>query len=172
MTILISVIHIFASTIIFNTILSQLQTFSVQRWSIMNTKLTKKKKKTKIKVPLALLQSILYIMLIFVVPLYDAVCVPFAQHISGFESANCYWIQQLSPRWLQLSSKMKDERWLYSLTRKSQYSRSHHSFSFLDSEMYIAFGLIELLYKQSLAGMQSFLTAVTHCRYPFGFFLS
>jgi len=40
------------------------------------------------------------------------------------------------------------------------------------SEMFTALGLIEFFYKQSLGGMQSFLTAMTYCSYSFGFFLS
>lgn len=38
--------------------------------------------------------------------------------------------------------------------------------------MFTAVGLIEFFYKQSLDGMQSFLTAMTYCSYSFGFFLS
>ncbi|CAI0378534.1 unnamed protein product [Linum tenue] len=40
------------------------------------------------------------------------------------------------------------------------------------SEMLTAVGLIEFFYKQSLKGMQSFLTAITYCSYSFGFYLS
>ncbi|KAF3772557.1 NRT1-PTR FAMILY 4-4 protein [Nymphaea thermarum] len=40
------------------------------------------------------------------------------------------------------------------------------------SEMFTAVGLIEFFYKQSVAGMQSFLTAMTYCSYSFGFFFS
>ncbi|KAL3597941.1 hypothetical protein D5086_009578 [Populus alba] len=40
------------------------------------------------------------------------------------------------------------------------------------SEMLTAVGLIEFFYKQSLKGMQAFLTAITYCSYSFGFYLS
>ncbi|XP_076910295.1 GDSL esterase/lipase At1g71250-like [Bidens hawaiensis] len=40
------------------------------------------------------------------------------------------------------------------------------------SEMFTAVGLIEFFYKQSVEGMQSFLTAMTFCSYSFGFYLS
>jgi hypothetical protein len=40
------------------------------------------------------------------------------------------------------------------------------------SEMFTAVGLIEFFYKQSLAGMQAFLTSMTYCSYSFGFYLS
>lgn len=79
--ILISVLPIFACTIIFNTILAQLQTFSVQQGSAMNTKLTK-----HFHIPPASLQSIPYIMLIFIVPLYDTFFVPFARKFTGHDS--------------------------------------------------------------------------------------
>lgn len=38
--------------------------------------------------------------------------------------------------------------------------------------MFTAVGLIEFFYKQSLNGMQAFLTAITYCSYSFGFYLS
>lgn len=40
------------------------------------------------------------------------------------------------------------------------------------SEMFTAVGLIEFFYKQSMEGMQAFLTAITYCSYSFGFYLS
>ncbi|KAJ9557398.1 hypothetical protein OSB04_012012 [Centaurea solstitialis] len=64
--ILISIIPIFACTIIFNTILAQLQTFSVSQGSTMNNQINK-----SFHIPPASLQAIPYIFLIFVVPLYD-----------------------------------------------------------------------------------------------------
>ncbi|GJR67811.1 NRT1/ PTR family 4.3-like protein [Tanacetum coccineum] len=64
--ILISVIPIFACTIIFNTILAQLQTFSVSQGSVMNNEISK-----SFHIPPASLQAIPYILLIFLVPLYD-----------------------------------------------------------------------------------------------------
>ncbi|KAF2294069.1 hypothetical protein GH714_007242 [Hevea brasiliensis] len=79
--ILISVIPIFACTIVFNTILAQLQTFSVQQGSSMDTHLTE-----SFKIPPASLQSIPYIILIVVVPLYDTFFVPFARKFTGHES--------------------------------------------------------------------------------------
>ncbi|KAI7740722.1 hypothetical protein M8C21_011445 [Ambrosia artemisiifolia] len=79
--ILISVIPIFACTIVFNTILAQLQTFSVSQGSVMNNEITK-----SFHIPPASLQAIPYILLIFVVPLYDYFFVPFARKITGHDS--------------------------------------------------------------------------------------
>ncbi|KAK6159682.1 hypothetical protein DH2020_003063 [Rehmannia glutinosa] len=79
--ILISIVPIFACTIIFNTILAQLQTFSVQQGSSMNTHLT-----NSFQIPPASLQAIPYIMLALIVPLYDTFFVPFARRITGHDS--------------------------------------------------------------------------------------
>lgn len=38
--------------------------------------------------------------------------------------------------------------------------------------MLTAVGMIEFFYKQSMSGMQAFLTAMTYCSYSFGFYLS
>ncbi|KAF3780891.1 NRT1-PTR FAMILY 4-3 protein [Nymphaea thermarum] len=173
--ILISVIPIFACTIIFNTILAQLQTFSVQQGSIMNTQLTK-----NFKVPPASLQSIPYIMLIFVVPLYDAVCVPFARRISGTESGISP-LQRIAIGLFTATFSMVAAALIENKRRKmAAFSDKQISIFWITpqflifglSEMFTAVGLIEFFYKQSLAGMQSFLTAVTYCSYSFGFFLS
>lgn len=173
--ILISIIPIFACTIIFNTILAQLQTFSVQQGSSMNTQLTK-----SFRIPPASLQSIPYIMLIFVVPLYDTFFVPFARKITGHESG-------ISPlrrigfglfvaTFSMVSAALMENK------RRNSYVNENKVLSifwitpqfviFGLSEMFTAVGLIEFFYKQSLKGMQTFLTALTYCSYSFGFYLS
>lgn len=78
---LITVVPIFACTIVFNTILAQLQTFSVQQGSSMDTQLTQ-----TFHIPPASLQAIPYIILIFLVPVYDRFFVPFARKVTGHES--------------------------------------------------------------------------------------
>lgn len=173
--ILISIIPIFACTIIFNTILAQLQTFSVQQGSSMNTQLTK-----SFHIPPASLQSIPYIMLIFVVPLYDAFFVPFARKITGHESG-IHPLQRIgfglfvATFSMVLAALMENKR-------RNSYVDENKVISifwitpqfviFGLSEMFTAVGLIEFFYKQSLKGMQTFLTALTYCSYSFGFYLS
>ncbi|KAB2623453.1 protein NRT1/ PTR FAMILY 4.3-like [Pyrus ussuriensis x Pyrus communis] len=173
--ILLSVIPIFASTIIFNTILAQLQTFSVQQGSMMNTKLTK-----SFHIPPASLQSIPYIILLILVPLYDTFFVPFARKFTGHDSG--------------ISPLMRIGFGLFSATfsmiaaaimEKKRRDAAIHSNQIISifwitpqflifglSEMLTAVGLIEFFYKQSLKGMQAFLTALTYCSYSFGFYLS
>ncbi|XP_047338385.1 protein NRT1/ PTR FAMILY 4.3-like [Impatiens glandulifera] len=173
--ILISVIPIFSCTIIFNTILAQLQTFSVQQGSSMNTQLTK-----SFHIPPASLQSIPYMMLIFLVPLYDTFVVPFARKFTGQDSG----ISPLLRIGLGLfvatfsmvsAALMENKRRNEALNNGNIISIFWITPQFLIfgiSEMFTAVGLIEFFYKQNLKGMQSFLTALTYCSYAFGFFLS
>ncbi|XP_052192049.1 protein NRT1/ PTR FAMILY 4.3 [Diospyros lotus] len=173
--ILISVIPIFACTIVFNTILAQLQTFSVQQGSAMNTQLTK-----SFHIPPASLQSIPYIMLIFIVPLYDTFVVPFARKITGHDSGITplqrigfgLFVATFS---MVSAALMENKRRNSSVNENKTLSIFWITPQFLIfglSEMFTAVGLIEFFYKQSLKGMQAFLTALTYCSYSFGFYLS
>lgn len=174
--ILLSVIPIFASTIVFNTILAQLQTFSVQQGSAMDTQLTK-----SFHIPPASLQSIPYIILIFLVPIYDAFFVPFARKLTGHESGISPLQRIGAGLFLATFSMisaavMEQKRRDAAVTSNKTLSIFWITPQFLIfglSEMLTAVGLIEFFYKQSLKGrMQAFLTAVTYCSYSFGFYLS
>ncbi|XAR49297.1 hypothetical protein NMG60_11032454 [Bertholletia excelsa] len=173
--ILISVIPIFACTIIFNTILAQLQTFSVQQGSAMNTQLTK-----SFHIPPASLQAIPYIMLIFIVPVYDTFFIPFARRITGQDSGITP-LQRIGFGLFAATFSMVSAAIMES-KRRNSYVNDNKVLSifwitpqfliFGLSEMFTAVGLIEFFYKQSLKGMQAFLTALTYCSYSFGFYLS
>lgn len=173
--VLISVVPIFACTIVFNTILAQLQTFSVQQGSAMNNKLT-----TNFHVPPASLQSIPYIMLVILVPLYDKFFVPFARKYTGHESGISplqrigfgLFLATFSMVSAALMEKKRRDSALDSGKTLSIFWITPQFLIFGLSEMFTAVGLIEFFYKQSLKGMQAFLTAMTYCSYSFGFYLS
>ncbi|XP_073013467.1 protein NRT1/ PTR FAMILY 4.3-like [Typha latifolia] len=173
--ILLSVIPIFACTIIFNTILAQLQTFSVQQGSSMNTQLTK-----SFQIPPASLQAIPYIMLIVLVPAYEVGFVPLARRITGRESGITplqrigvgLFTVTFSMVAAALVEKKRRDVALESDKLITIFWIAPQFLIFGLSEMFTAVGLIEFFYKQSLAGMQSFLTSMTYCSYSFGFFLS
>lgn len=173
--ILISVVPIFACTIIFNTILAQLQTFSVQQGSLMNTQLTK-----SFHIPPASLQSIPYIMLIFIVPLYDTFFVPFARkftgHASGISPLKRIGFGLFLSTFSMVSAAIMEKKRRDSALNLNQtisiFWITPQFLIFGLSEMFTAVGLIEFFYKQSVKGMQSFLTAITYCSYSFGFYLS
>ncbi|KAJ9567447.1 hypothetical protein OSB04_003413 [Centaurea solstitialis] len=174
--ILISVVPIFACTIIFNTILAQLQTFSVQQGSAMNTKLS-----GNFQIPPASLQSIPYIMLVFLVPLYETAFVPIARKITGRDSGISP-LQRVGVGLFIATFSMVSAAGVENKRRTTALNDPKATLSifwiapqflvFGVSEMFTAVGLIEFFYKQSLEGMQSFLTAMTYCSYSFGFYLS
>ncbi|GAA0173468.1 transporter [Lithospermum erythrorhizon] len=173
--IILSVVPIFACTIIFNTILAQLQTFSVQQGATMNTRLT-----NNFKIPPASLQSIPYIMLIILVPLYETAFVPLLGRITGKESGISP-LQRVGVGLFIVTFSMVSAA-VIEQKRRNQALEHDQTISifwiapqfliFGLSEMFTAVGLIEFFYKQSLEGMQSFLTAMTYCSYSFGFYLS
>lgn len=170
--IIISVVPIFACTIIFNTILAQLQTFSVQQASVMNTRLTQ-----GFQIPPASLQSIPYIMLIVLVPLYETVFVPVASKFTGRDSGisplQRVGIGLFIATFSMVSAAVVEEKRRNSgNSTLSIFWIAPQFLIFGLSEMFTAVGLIEFFYKQSLEGMESFLTAMTYCSYSFGFYLS
>ncbi|KAG5414676.1 hypothetical protein IGI04_002243 [Brassica rapa subsp. trilocularis] len=172
---LISLVPVFASTIVFNTILAQLQTFSVQQGSSMNTRLS-----NSFHIPPASLQAIPYIMLIFLVPLYDSLFVPFARKLTGHSSG----IPPLTRIGVGLFLST------FSMVSAALLEKKRRDSSVLDgrilsifwitpqflifgiSEMFTAVGLIEFFYKQTTMGMESFLMSLTYCSYSFGFYFS
>ena len=173
--ILLSVIPIFACTIIFNTILAQLQTFSVQQGSSMNTHITK-----TFQTPPASLQAIPYIILIFFVPLYETFFVPLARKLTGNDSGisplqrigTGLFLATFSMVAAALVEKKRRESFLEQNVMLSIFWIAPQFLIFGLSEMFTAVGLVEFFYKQSSQSMQSFLTAMTYCSYSFGFYLS
>ncbi|GLJ31096.1 hypothetical protein SUGI_0622450 [Cryptomeria japonica] len=166
------IMPIFACTIITNCILAQLQTFSVQQGSSMDTRMTK-----SFSIPPASLQAIPYITMVFLVPLYERVFVPFARRITGNETG----ISQLQRIGfgLFLSTLSMVIAALVEAKRKAHRSPPISIFwitpQFLVygiSEMLTAVGLIEFFYSQSPEGMQSMVTALTYCSFSLGFFFS
>ncbi|KAE8680845.1 Protein NRT1/ PTR FAMILY 4.3 [Hibiscus syriacus] len=173
--ILISIIPIFACTIVFNTILAQLQTFSVQQGSAMDTRLAK-----SFHIPPASLQSIPYIILIFLVPLYDKFFVPFVRKMTGHESGISPLQRIGSGLFLatfsMISAALMEKKRRDSSTGSGEiisiFWITPQFLIFGLSEMLTAVGLIEFFYKQSLQGMHAFLMAMTYCSYSFGFYFS
>uniref|UniRef100_A0ACD6A2L3 Uncharacterized protein n=2 Tax=Avena sativa TaxID=4498 RepID=A0ACD6A2L3_AVESA len=176
--VLLCVVPIFACTIVFNTILAQLQTFSVQQGSAMDTRLT-----ASFHIPPASLQAIPYIMLIVLVPAYEAAFVPAVRRLTGV-STGITPLQRIGVGLFTVTFSMVAAALVEARRRHSSVSvdgdgRTLSIFwiapQFLVfglSEMFTAVGLIEFFYKQSLSGMQAFLTSMTYCSYSFGFYLS
>ncbi|KAI9121818.1 hypothetical protein K1719_007208 [Acacia pycnantha] len=173
---LLSTIPIVACTIIFNTILAQLQTFSVQQGSFMDTHLSR-----TFQIPSASLQSIPYMLLIILVPLYDTFFVRFARKLTGHESGISplirigfgLFVATFSMISAALIEKKRRDQAL-NLNQKLPILWITPQFLIFGlSEMFTAVGLIEFFYKQSnMKGMEAFLTSITYCSYSIGFYLS
>ncbi|RRT64269.1 hypothetical protein B296_00003579 [Ensete ventricosum] len=173
--VVLSVIPIFACTITFNTILAQLQTFSVQQGSSMDTRVG-----NSFTVPPASFQAIPYMMLIVLVPIYETGFVPLLRRFTGVESGITP-LQRIGVGLFTVTFSMVSAALIEKKRREEAVGPHKHLSIFWIapqflvfglSEMFTAVGLIEFFYKQSAAGMQSFLTAMTYCSYSFGFFLS
>jgi hypothetical protein len=131
-------------------------------------------------IPPASLQSIPYILLIVVVPLYDTLFVPFARKITGHESGILplqrigigLFLATFSMVSAAVMEKKRRDAALNLNQTLSIFWITPQFIIFGLSEMFTAVGLIEFFYKQSLKGMQTFFTAITYCSYSFGFYLS
>jgi len=174
---LLCVVPIFACTIVFNTILAQLQTFSVQQGSAMDTRLAA----SGFHIPPASLQAIPYIMLVALVPAYEAAFVPAMRRLTGV-ATGITPLQRIGVGLFAVTFSMVAAA-LVEARRRHAVAAGGRLLSifwiapqflvFGLSEMFTAVGLIEFFYKQACAGgMQAFLTALTYCSYAFGFYLS
>ncbi|KAJ1271123.1 hypothetical protein BS78_06G104700 [Paspalum vaginatum] len=176
---LLAVTPIFACTIVFNTVLAQLQTFSVQQGSAMDTALPPGSGSGSFRIPPASLQAIPYAMLLALVPAYELLLVPLMKRVTGTRSGITP-LQRIGVGLGTVAFSMVAaadvER------RRRDAAAAGHQMSVLwivpqflvfgVSEMFTAVGLIEFFYKQACDGMQAFLTALTYCSYAFGFYLS
>ncbi|GLU06654.1 hypothetical protein SLE2022_236620 [Rubroshorea leprosula] len=147
----------------------------VEQGTVMNTHIHK-----TLKIPPASLQAIPYTMLIFLVPLYETFFVPTARKITGTESGITplqrigvgLFTATFSMVAAALVEKKRRDCALSGNQPMSIFWIAPQFLIFGLSEMFTAVGLVEFFYKQSLEGMQSFLTAMTYCSYSFGFYLS
>ncbi|CAN6362700.1 unnamed protein product [Urochloa humidicola] len=179
--VLLCVVPIFACTIVFNTILAQLQTFSVQQGAAMDTRLAVGRGGgASFRVPPASLQAIPYAMLVALVPAYEAAFVPALRRLTGVPTGITP-LQRIGVGLFAVTFSMVAAA-LVEARRRDHSGGGGEPLSILWiapqflvfglSEMFTAVGLIEFFYKQSMAGMQAFLTSMTYCSYSFGFYLS
>jgi peptide/histidine transporter 3/4 len=178
---LLRMLPIFASTIMMNCCLAQLQTFSVQQGSTMDRTLN------SFKIPAASLTAIPLVFMVILVPLYDQLFVPLASRITGHESGITH-LQRVGIG-LFLSALAMAVAALVELKRKG-VARDH---SLLDTDeplpisvlwlgwqylvlgiadMFTLAGLLEFFYSQAPSGMRSLSTALSWCSISFGYYLS
>ncbi|KAM7273275.1 hypothetical protein ACFE04_027939 [Oxalis oulophora] len=173
--VLIRMLPILFSTIIMNTCLAQLQTFSIVQGYFMNPLLG------KFKVPAPSIPAIPIFFMIILVPVYEYAFVPFARkfthHPNGISQ-----LQRVGVG-LVLSAVSMATAGLVELKRRNemnQFPPKQISLFWLSfqygifgiADMFTLVGLLEFFYKEAPIGMRSLSTSFTWLSLSFGYFLS
>ncbi|KAI9081056.1 hypothetical protein K1719_037036 [Acacia pycnantha] len=173
--ILTRMLPIFGSTIIMNTCLAQLQTFSVQQGNVMNLKLG------SFTVPAPSIPVIPLLFISILVPIYEFCFVPFARKITRHPSG----ITQLQRVGVGLALsaismavagvievKRRDQARKDPLKPISLFWLSFQYALFGVADMFTLVGLLEFYYRESPSSMKSLSTSFTWLSTSLGYFLS
>ncbi|KAK4282671.1 hypothetical protein QN277_014018 [Acacia crassicarpa] len=173
--ILTRMLPIFGSTIIMNTCLAQLQTFSVQQGNVMNLKLG------SFTVPAPSIPVIPLLFISILVPIYEFCFVPFARKITRHPSG----ITQLQRVGVGLALsaismavagvvevKRRDQGRKDPLKPISLFWLSFQYALFGVADMFTLVGLLEFYYRESPSSMKSLSTSFTWLSTSLGYFLS
>ncbi|XP_051134276.1 protein NRT1/ PTR FAMILY 4.6-like isoform X2 [Andrographis paniculata] len=174
--ILLRMAPIFGSTIILNTCLAQLQTFSVLQGSIMEPHLA------TLNIPSPSIPVIPLLFMAIFLPLYEIFFIPFARKITGHPSG----ITQLQRVGIGLALsvlsmviagivEVKRREQALADPEKPPISLFWLSFQygvFGVADMFAMVGLMEFFYKEAPSGMRSLSTSLTLLSLSFGYFLS
>ncbi|KAL1558819.1 protein NRT1/ PTR FAMILY 4.5-like [Salvia divinorum] len=166
---------IICSTIILNTCMAQLQTFSVQQGYRMDAHLG------SFQVPAASIPVIPLLFLIILIPLYDRLFVPFARTLTHHPSGITQ-LQRVGVG-LVLSAVSMAVAALVEVKRKNQSLKNplqpislfwlaFQYGIFGVADMFTLVGSLEFFYKEAPAGMRSLSTSFTWIAQSFGYFLS
>ncbi|BAT76949.1 hypothetical protein VIGAN_01502300 [Vigna angularis var. angularis] len=166
---------ILLSTIIMNTCLAQLQTFSIQQGTLMNTYIG------KLKIPAASIPIIPLVFMTLLIPVYEFVFVPLVRRITGHPNGITE-LQRVGVG-LVLSAismviagmievKRKHEFNDHNEHRISLFWLSFHYAIFGIADMFTLVGLLEFFYKEAPHGMRSLSTSFSFLSLSIGYFLS
>ncbi|KAL5068906.1 hypothetical protein RYX36_019793 [Vicia faba] len=173
--ILTRMLPILASTIVMNTCLAQLQTFSVQQGNIMNLKLG------SFTVPAASIPVIPLLFLCTLIPIYELFFVPFARKITNHPSGITQ-LQRVGVG-LVLSSISMTIAGIIEVKRRDQGRKdpskpislfwlSFQYAIFGIADMFTLVGLLEFFYREAPSTMKSLSTSFTFLSMSLGYFLS
>ncbi|OMP09437.1 Proton-dependent oligopeptide transporter family [Corchorus olitorius] len=173
--ILTRMLPILGSTIIMNTCMAQLQTFSIEQGSAMNRQLG------NFKVPAASIPIIPLLFMSILIPIYEFVFVPFARKITHHPSG----IRQLQRVGvgLVLSAISMAVAGVIEVKRRNQARKditkpislfwlSFQYGIFGIADMFTLVGLLEFFYKEAPVCMRSLSTSFTWLSLSLGYFLS
>ncbi|KAH1229469.1 Protein NRT1/ PTR FAMILY 4.3 [Glycine max] len=173
--ILTRMLPILASTIIMNTCLAQLQTFSVQQGSVMNLKLG------SFTVPAPSIPVIPLLFMSILIPLYEFFFVPFARKITHHPSGVTQ-LQRVGVG-LVLSAISMTIAGIIEVKRRDQGRKdpsrpislfwlSFQYAIFGVADMFTLVGLLEFFYREAPETMKSLSTSFTYLSMSLGYFLS
>ncbi|KAF6143417.1 hypothetical protein GIB67_029586, partial [Kingdonia uniflora] len=179
--ILIRMVPIILSTVFMNTCLAQLQTFSIQQSTTMDTRVF------GFQVPGPSLPVIPLVFMAILIPLYDRIFVPIARKLTGIPTGIRH-LQRigiglvLSAISMAIAGVME--------TRRKSVAVKYNMVDSIDplpmnvfwlgfqyaifgaADMFTLVGLLEFFYAESSAGMKSLGTAISWSSLAFGYFLS
>ncbi|WVZ23941.1 hypothetical protein V8G54_002485 [Vigna mungo] len=183
--IILSMLPIFCCSIIMTLCLAQLQTFSVQQGTTMDTSITK-----HFNIPPASLPIIPVAFLIIIIPFYDRICVPFLRKFTGIPTGITH-LQRIGVGLILSSISMaiaaiievkrkgvaRDNNMLDALPVKqplplSIFWLSFQYFVFGIADMFTYVGLLEFFYSEAPKGLKSTSTCFLWCSMAIGYFLS
>ncbi|WCJ35357.1 Major facilitator superfamily protein [Euphorbia peplus] len=179
--ILIRMLPIILSTVFMNTCLAQLQTFTIQQSTTMDTNLL------GFNVPGPSIPVIPLLFMFALIPIYDRVFVPLARKITGIPTGVRH-LQRIGVG-LVLSAISMAVAGVVETHRKSTAIKHNMVDSteplpmsvfwlgfqyaiFGAADMFTLVGLLEFFYSESSAGMKSLSTAISWCSLALGYFLS
>ncbi|KAH1250857.1 Protein NRT1/ PTR FAMILY 4.6 [Glycine max] len=168
--IILSMLPIFCCSIIMTLCLAQLQTFSIQQGSTMNTRIAK-----HFNIPPASIPIIPVAFLIIFVPFYDRICVPFLRKFTGIPTGITH-LQRIGVG-LILSSISMAVAAIIEVKRKG-VARDNNMlnalpyFVFGIADMFTYVGLLEFFYSEAPKSLKSTATCFLWCAMALGYFLS
>lgn len=171
--ILTRMLPILGSTIIMNTCLAQLQTFSVQQGNDMYRKIGKH------DFPAPSVPVIPLVFMVILIPAYEFFFVPFARKFTG-HPAGITQLQRVGVG-LVLSAVSMAVAGIVEVKRRDQALKGHLislfwlSFQygiFGIADMFTLVGLLDFFYKEAPSSMKSLSTSFTWLSLSFGYFLS
>lgn len=179
--ILIRMLPIIFSTVFMNTCLAQLQTFSIQQSTTMDTDFF------GFKIPGPSIPIIPLLFMFILIPIYDRIFVPMARKFTGIPTGIRH-LQRiavglvLSAISMAIAGVVETRRKSIAIQHNMVDSTAPLPMSvfwlgfqygiFGAADMFTVIGLLEFFYAESSAGMKSLGTAISWCSIAFGYFLS
>ncbi|XP_008792400.1 protein NRT1/ PTR FAMILY 4.5-like [Phoenix dactylifera] len=182
---ILGMIPIFCSAIIMSTCLAQLQTFSIQQGSTMDTRVT-----SKFHIPPASLPIIPLTFMIIMIPVYDRLFVPFARRITGHTTGITHFqrigvglvlscismataaVVEVKRKNAAKSHGMLDALPVLQPLPISVFWLSFQYFIFGIADMFTSVGLLEFFYSEAPMALKSISTSFLWCSMSLGYFLS